>query len=182
MERNRKRNQTTSGDPIILKQKLIHLQSELAQYVQKLKEYQHNYHYSLIDQLKAENNLLQEQLEDYKKKISTLEEALQKTQNSEALIEQLQEELQNQGERNQQLSKECEEKDNLVIQLQQQLEDEREIGRREQEEENVQKESWFFRNIRETKLGQGRNQINIKKDEPLSVFLKPNHNKKGERE
>lgn len=46
--------------PVQLQQKIIHLQSELGKYKKRVKDYQENYHYRLLDELREENMSLVE--------------------------------------------------------------------------------------------------------------------------
>ncbi|SFJ75244.1 hypothetical protein SAMN04487936_10445 [Halobacillus dabanensis] len=76
-------------DTILLQQKIIHFKSELAKYKEKVKDYQENYHYALLEKLKKENaKLLEEQnalkkdrnvtSQELNKRIQGLEEQLAK--------------------------------------------------------------------------------------------------------
>ncbi|MFG6121367.1 hypothetical protein [Thalassobacillus sp. B23F22_16] len=48
-------NKNNMGDPIQLQQKIIHFKAELAKYKEKVKDYQENYHYAQLDDLKEQN-------------------------------------------------------------------------------------------------------------------------------
>ncbi|MBM7553623.1 hypothetical protein [Thalassobacillus pellis] len=67
-----KKNTTT--DPIQLQQKIIHFKSELAKYKEKVKDYQDNYHYSQLEQLKEQNNKLREEKEEAVNDIQALQQ------------------------------------------------------------------------------------------------------------
>lgn len=65
-------------DPVMLKQQIMYLKSELVQYEKKVKDYQNNYHYSMIESLKRENGVLKEDLASLKNNIHELESSKQK--------------------------------------------------------------------------------------------------------
>lgn len=65
--------------PVQLQQRLIYTESELAKYKQIVNKYQNDYHYSLIDQLQAENKQLKKQYAnsfDLENKVSELTKKL----------------------------------------------------------------------------------------------------------
>lgn len=78
--------------PIQYKQKVIHLQAEVSKYRRRVKEFEENYHYHLLTELKGENEKLKEKnktleeqhlarLQENKKlvnKITKLEEEMKK--------------------------------------------------------------------------------------------------------
>ncbi|MBU8906891.1 hypothetical protein [Desertibacillus haloalkaliphilus] len=66
------RKSINRNDPEVLKQKLIHIQSELSLYKQKVRNYQENYHYRQLETLKVENEELKEQLENLQSKLDEL--------------------------------------------------------------------------------------------------------------
>ncbi|WP_088103453.1 hypothetical protein [Halalkalibacter urbisdiaboli] len=79
-DENQRRNM---NNPFLLKQKLIHVQSELTRCKEQLKEYQEDYHYRQLDELKEKNIELQTELE-------RLNEALEgKEMNNQQLTEEL---------------------------------------------------------------------------------------------
>ncbi|MGD6854426.1 hypothetical protein ACQCVO_05060 [Bacillus infantis] len=116
----------------MLKQKIIHLNSELSRYKAKVKEYQDDYHYSQLETLKEKNLLLEKELAElvhsrdeerkaFVKKheeesrnslssISHLEDYIgdleEKCSKSSEKIIELEEELQTQGEENDRLQAE----------------------------------------------------------------------------
>ncbi|ADU31136.1 hypothetical protein [Evansella cellulosilytica] len=47
--------------PVQVKQKVIYLQSELQKYRNKVKDYEENYHYKLLEELKVENDMLKKE-------------------------------------------------------------------------------------------------------------------------
>ncbi|MEW9501227.1 hypothetical protein [Jeotgalibacillus marinus] len=65
-------------DPIQLQQKVIHLNSELIKYKAKVKQYQENYHYSMIDSLQNKNNELSKEFEEVSKRFTQTNELLNK--------------------------------------------------------------------------------------------------------
>lgn len=65
------------NDPIMLKQQILFLQSELARYANQVKDYQNNYHYSMIKKLKEENAQLKEELRIFQEKKVEEMESLQ---------------------------------------------------------------------------------------------------------
>jgi len=50
----------SKNDPDMLKQQIIHYKAEISRYQKQLKEYQENYYYRLIDELRKENERLNE--------------------------------------------------------------------------------------------------------------------------
>ncbi|WP_096199122.1 hypothetical protein [Bacillus sp. FJAT-45350] len=66
-----------SSEPMLLKQKIIYLQSELSLYQQKVKNYQNNYHYAQIEELKVENERLNEEYQSTVSKLNNKVELLQ---------------------------------------------------------------------------------------------------------
>lgn len=48
----------SKNDPDMLKQQIIHYKAEISRYEKLLKEYQENYYYNLIDELRKENEQL----------------------------------------------------------------------------------------------------------------------------
>jgi chromosome segregation ATPase len=54
-------------DNLMLKQRIIHLNSELTKYKEKIQQYQDDYHYSQLETLKVENACLKETIDELKK-------------------------------------------------------------------------------------------------------------------
>lgn len=80
----RNNTRVSNQNPEVLKQKIIHYKSELARFKQKINDYENNYYYSLIDQLKQENAAIKEQYElakmDWYEKKVTMEQELERLQ------------------------------------------------------------------------------------------------------
>ncbi|WP_181898506.1 hypothetical protein, partial [Halobacillus trueperi] len=65
-------------DPIQLQQRLIYYRAELDKYKKKVQDYQDNYHYSQLEQLKMENAELKEELERWSDQESAVKGELSK--------------------------------------------------------------------------------------------------------
>lgn len=65
-------------DAVLLQQKIIHFKSELAKYKEKVKDYQENYHYALLEKLKKENAKLLEEQNVLKKDRNVISQELNK--------------------------------------------------------------------------------------------------------
>ncbi|UTR15334.1 hypothetical protein MM221_01695 [Salipaludibacillus sp. LMS25] len=59
-------------DPVLLQQQVIYFKSELAKFKNKVKHYQNDYHYSLIEELKEKNSKLIEEMRGNKHQIERL--------------------------------------------------------------------------------------------------------------
>ncbi|MGP4062196.1 hypothetical protein [Halobacillus sp. H74] len=71
-------------DTVLLQQKIIHFKSELAKYKEKVKDYQENYHYALLEKLKKENaDLIEEQEELKRDRNVSIQEANKRMQGLE---------------------------------------------------------------------------------------------------
>ncbi|WP_062513308.1 hypothetical protein [Halobacillus sp. KGW1] len=74
-------------DTILLQQKIIHFKSELAKYKEKVKDYQENYHYALLEKLKKENTALRDREEQLQKEKSVAtQESVKRIQGMEQQI------------------------------------------------------------------------------------------------
>ncbi|SEA20857.1 hypothetical protein SAMN05421743_103184 [Thalassobacillus cyri] len=80
-------NKNNMGDPVQLQQKIIYFKAELAKYKEKVKDYQENYHYAQLDNLKEQNIKLLEdkaeldyQVEKMEKELQTAEEIIAEQQ------------------------------------------------------------------------------------------------------
>ncbi|WP_028784810.1 hypothetical protein [Thalassobacillus devorans] len=129
------------GDPVQLQQKIIYFKAELAKYKEKVKDYQENYHYAQLDNLKEQNIQLLEdkaeldyQVEKMEKELQTAEEIIAEQQGDRSRMQiknkSLQELLQKQEsefrvmkenliEKNEHITKEKERIQNKAIELEQ---------------------------------------------------------------
>ncbi|TLS37460.1 hypothetical protein [Pseudalkalibacillus caeni] len=67
---NKRRGITSKTDPIQLQQKIIYFKAELAKYKEKVKDYQENFHYNQLENLKSENISLIEKQEELEEKLA----------------------------------------------------------------------------------------------------------------
>ena len=95
-----KKRHLSSGDrlnPFILQQEIIYLRAELDKYRSKVHDYQENYHYSQLENLKIENSHLLEELNGSKSQLEEMNHNnlfLQDTViEQEALLEQIKNEI-----------------------------------------------------------------------------------------
>ncbi len=130
----------------MLQQKIIHLNSELSRYKAKVKEYQDDYHYSQLEQLKEENLRLRKELDESAESLEKERNAFARkleehTKNNLSSISDLEEyimELEKESRESDRQIKELEEtlifRDEETDSLQAQLEKLRETAKHEQAE------------------------------------------------
>ncbi|MFG6115342.1 hypothetical protein ACGTN9_09125 [Halobacillus sp. MO56] len=70
-------NKNNMEDPIQLQQKIIYFKAELAKYKEKVKDYQENYHYAHLDNLKEQNIQLMENNAELDYRVERMEKELQ---------------------------------------------------------------------------------------------------------
>ncbi|GGC99523.1 hypothetical protein GCM10007216_32810 [Thalassobacillus devorans] len=87
-------NKNNMGDPIQLQQKIIHFKAELAKYKEKVKDYQENYHYAQLDDLKEQNIQLLEdkaaldyQVEKMEQELRAAEEIIAEQQSDRSRLQ-----------------------------------------------------------------------------------------------
>ena len=192
MKKGEKQKQSTN-DPILLKQKLIFTQSELSRYKAKVKDYQDNYHYLQLDELKDENKTLKEEIKQKDELVLT------KTIAMERLNEQLQlaleetsknrEELHSITEENQALTKvvselkstveskesEIDKWKEEVTRLKGTIENREELIKEYESQRSLSKnnnDSWFLRNLKESQAISSKKQEHHQKVD--SVFFSQN--------
>lgn len=142
----------SKNDPAMLKQQIIHYKAEISRYEKLLKEYQDNYYYNLIDELRKEN----ERLHDV---VSELQ-AANKSQENEQIETQLHlirdksiEQLKEMKAENDRLNKEI---DLLQMKIKE-LENDgsKQFERQNNAEEGGEQSDWFMRTLRERKNQEG---------------------------
>ena len=145
----------SKDDPEVLKQQILHYKSEISRYEKKLKEYQENYYYHLIDELRKENARLSELVSELQTSSMEKGDGREKEQIEHQLhlirdksIEQLSE----MKEENDRLKTELDNLQNKINQLEN-MEAKRTEGSTEQElivkREETEQSDWFMRSLRE---------------------------------
>ncbi|MDQ0255370.1 DNA-binding winged helix-turn-helix (wHTH) protein [Evansella vedderi] len=92
--------------PVQLQQKIIHLQSEIGKYKKQINDYQENYHYSLLEELREENKALVDKNELLE---TSYKEIYEKNQQLEQEINEIKTNLSKKEEQNQKLLEELKE-------------------------------------------------------------------------
>jgi cell division septum initiation protein DivIVA len=128
-------------DVILLKQKVIHLQSELARYKSKLHEYEQNHLRRDYVALKTENKRFKDELEQMEAKLRELTKKLEETTAENVILKELASQSEQRYEELTQAKREKEE-------LQRQLTELKKYIETEQNEEGSP-DSWFIRTLKE---------------------------------
>ncbi|MCR6107303.1 hypothetical protein HXA34_13440 [Salipaludibacillus agaradhaerens] len=75
-------------DPVLLQQQVIYFKSELAKFKNKVKHYQNDYHYSLIEELKEKNRRLIEETQAKENQIGWLKTEEERLANENSQLRQ----------------------------------------------------------------------------------------------